>query len=55
MLLNMKNLEQQSEQDVDDSFTESIQETISFPNDLGDLNTGPAQPKLQVNISIKIK
>jgi len=51
----MKHLEQQSEQVVDGSFTESNQETVSFPNDLGDLNTGPKQPILQVNTSIKIQ
>lgn len=51
----MKHLEQQSEQNVDDSFTESLQETVSFPNDLGDLNTGPKQPILQVSIAIKIQ
>ncbi|KAL4126637.1 hypothetical protein QTP88_010849 [Uroleucon formosanum] len=46
----MKHLEQQSELDVDDTFTHSIQETdktVSFPADLGDLNTGPKQPVLQ--------
>jgi len=51
----MKPLEQPSEQDVDDIFTETIQETVSFPADLGDLNTGPKQPILQVSISLKIQ
>lgn len=51
-------LDQQTEQDVDDSFTDIIQETektVSFPVDLGDLNTGLKQPVLQVNISLKIQ
>ena len=51
-------VEQQSEQDVDDSFNVTIQETeknVSFPVDLGDLNSGPKQSVLQVSISIKIQ